>query len=73
MGGGIKYISGVETFPPGGSITILNAAIASDSLIMVNYVNGSRGNACAVEEQGAGWVTLSGSPNKEFRFIIVDD
>jgi len=60
----------VLTFPPGGSITIQNANISVSSLITVNYVNGSRGNACAVDDQGEGWVTLSGSPNKDFRFVI---
>ena len=71
-GQGITFISGVETFPPGGGITINNASISATSLLIVNYVNGSRGNACAVEEQGNGWATFSGSPNKEFRYIVID-
>ena len=62
----------METFPPGGGITINNASISATSLLIVNYVNGSRGNACAVEEQGNGWATFSGSPNKEFRYIVID-
>jgi hypothetical protein len=71
-GQGITFLSGVETFPPGGQITINNGSIRASSLLIVNYVNGSRGNACAVDDQGNGWATLSGSPNKQFRYIVVD-
>jgi hypothetical protein len=71
-GTGITFLSGVETFPPGGQLTINNAAIQATSLIIVNYVNGSRGNACAVDDQGNGWAALSGSPNKQFRYIVID-
>jgi len=71
-GQGVTFLSGVETFPPGGKITINNANISATSLLIVNYVNGSRGNACAVDDQGNGWATLSGSPNKEFRYIVID-
>ena len=71
-GQGISYLSGVETFPPGGQITIQNANIRSTSLLIVNYVNGSKGNACAVDDQGDGWAKFSGSPNKQFRFIVID-
>jgi hypothetical protein len=70
---GIRYLSGVETFPPGGTLTINNANITNQSLLLVNYVNGSKGNACAVENQGAGWATFSGSPNKQFRFVVVNN
>ena len=65
-------MSGVETFPPGGQITVNESSITATSLLIINYVNGSRGNACAVENQGAGWATLSGSPNKQFRFIVIN-
>ena len=64
--------SGVYTFPPGGEITINDPAIKASSLVIVNYVNGSRGNACAVDDQGNGWATFSGSPNKDFRYIVLD-
>jgi hypothetical protein len=72
-GTGIRYLSGVQTFPPGGQITIMNANITNDSLLLVNYVNGSKGNACAVEDQGAGWAKFSGSPNKDFRFVVLNN
>jgi hypothetical protein len=62
----------VETFPPGGSITIMNANIHSDTLILVNYVNGSTGTLCTVDDQGEGWVAVSGTPNKQFRFVLID-
>jgi hypothetical protein len=71
-GTGIQFISGVETFPPGGKITINNPAITASSLLIINYVNGSRGNACAVEDQGGGWAQFSGSPNKDFRYIVIE-
>ena len=71
-GQGITFLSGVETFPPAGKITINNSNISATSLVIVNYVNGSRGNACAVDDQGDGWATLSGSPNKQFRYIVID-
>jgi hypothetical protein len=73
MGGGIRYLSGVNTFPPGGEITIMNSNIDEDSLLLINYVNGSKGNACAVEDQGDGWATFSGSPNKDFRFVVINN
>jgi hypothetical protein len=71
-GTGIQFLSGVETFPPGGSITISNSHIHANSLLIVNYVNGSKGNACAVDDQGNGWATFSGSPNKQFRYIVLE-
>jgi hypothetical protein len=71
-GFGIQSLSGVETFPPGGQLTVMNAGIQASSLILVNYVNGSKGNACTVEDQGSGWVTLSGSPNKQFRYVVMN-
>ncbi|HEX7828598.1 MAG TPA: hypothetical protein VF787_03045 [Thermoanaerobaculia bacterium] len=71
-GTGILCVSGVETFPPGGTITVYNSKIHSTSLLIVNYVNGSRGNACATENQGHGWATFSGSPNKQFRYIVIE-
>ena len=71
-GTGIQFLSGVETFPPGGSITISNSHIHTTSLLIINYVNGSRGNACATENQGNGWATFSGSPNKQFRYIVIE-
>ena len=71
-GEGITFLSGVQTFPPGGQITINNASISATSLLIVNYVNGSKGNACAVDDQGDGWATFSGSPNKQFRYIVID-
>jgi len=69
---GIQFLSGVETFPPGGAITVSHPSITASSLLLVNYVNGSRGNACSVDNQGAGWATLSGSPNKQFRFVVIN-
>jgi hypothetical protein len=73
MGGGVEYLSGVNTFPPGGQITIMNAHISEESLLLVNYVNGSKGNACAVEDQGDGWAKFSGSPNKDFRYVVLNN
>ena len=70
---GIRYVSGVETFPPGGQITVMNAEITNASLLLVNYVNGSKGNACAVEDQGDGWAKFSGSPNKDFRYVVISN
>lgn len=69
-GSGIDYVSCVLTFPPGGEITVHNVHIEHSSLLIVSYVNGSRGNACAVDDQGNGWATLSGSPNKDFRYVV---
>jgi hypothetical protein len=72
QGEGITFLSGVETFPPGGQLTVNNVKIRATSLLIVNYVNGSRGNACAVDDQGDGWAKISGSPNKQFRYIVID-
>ena len=72
IGVGITFLSGVETFPPGGTIRIYNSSIQSSSLITVNYVGGSKGNACSVDDQGDGWADISGSPNKQFRYVVFD-
>ena len=71
-GTGIQYLSGVQTFPKAGQLTIMNQSIRVDSLVLVNYVGGSKGNVCSVVDQGSGWATFSGSPNKSFRFVIIN-
>lgn len=46
--------------------------MSTRSHLIANYVNGSKGNACAVDDQGNGWATFSGSPSKQFRYIVID-
>ena len=68
--GVVMALSDVNEFPPGGTIQISDPNINSNSIILPLYVEVSNGNAIAVADQGNGWVTLSGSPNKPFRYIV---
>ena len=70
--GSIGGASGVLTFPPGGHITVNDSRVTNDSLIIAWYVGGSLGNACSVDSQSNGSVTFSGSPNKSFRYIVIN-
>ena len=55
-----------------GDARVFSADISASSLLLISYVNGSNGNACAVDNQGNGWATFSGSPNKQFRFVVIN-
>ncbi|HKO54563.1 MAG TPA: hypothetical protein VJ276_01725 [Thermoanaerobaculia bacterium] len=70
--GGITMASGSATFPPPGSITIYNGAAKANSVIMLVYKDVSNGNALAVVSQASGVFTCSGSPNKPFRYVILN-
>lgn len=71
-GGGITMASGSSSFPPPGTITIYNGACKSNSVIMLVYKDVSNGNALAVVSQTDGAFTASGSPNKPFRYVILN-
>jgi hypothetical protein len=70
--GGITMASGSATFPPPGNITIYNGAAKANSVIMLVYKDVSNGNALAVVSQANGVFTCSGSPNKPFRYVILN-
>ena len=70
--GGITMASGSATFPPPGTITIYNGAAKANSVIMLTYKEVSNGNALAVVSQSNGVFTCSGSPNKPFRYVILN-
>jgi hypothetical protein len=71
--GSIGGASGVLTFPPGGQLTVNDSRVTASSLIIVWYVGGSLGNVCSVDSQTDGSVTFSGSPNKDFRYLIINN
>jgi hypothetical protein len=64
--------TGTSTFPPPGSITINHSKIRSDSVIILIYTEVSNGNALGVASQRAGSFVASGSPNKPFKYIILN-
>ena len=64
--------SGSASFPPPGNITIYNSACHSNSVIMLVYKDVSNGNALAIVSQSEGVFTCSGSPNKPFRYVILN-
>jgi hypothetical protein len=70
--GSIAGASGVLTFPPGGHLTVNDSRVTNASLIIAWYVGGSLGNACSVDSQSNGSVTFSGSPNKSFRYLVIN-
>ena len=62
--------SGTLTFPPPGSITIHDSSVTRTSVIIVQYVEVSNGNAIALESQSDGSFVASGSPNKKFKYYV---
>lgn len=69
---GLVMYTGTSTFPPPGSITINHSKIRSDSVIILIYTEVSNGNALGVASQKAGSFVASGSPNKPFKYIILN-
>lgn len=59
-----------RTFPPGGQITIFDANVKPTSIILLNYVNTSNGNAIAIVSQSNGSFVASGSSGKDFKYVI---
>jgi len=68
-GGGVAVITGAGVFPPPGTLTISHPAITGTTPIVLVYSEVSNGNALAVVSQTNGRFTVSGSPNKPFRWI----
>ena len=69
--GVVGTIGGPYMFPPGGSITITDANVTTNSFIILTYVEVSNGNALAVESVSNGSFVASGSPNKWFKYIVL--
>ena len=68
--GVLMSVSGVRTFPPGGSLKIQDSRIKQDTIILLIYVEVSNGNALGVASQNVGSFVASGSPNKPFKYIL---
>ncbi|MDP9194591.1 MAG: collagen-like protein [Acidobacteriota bacterium] len=69
---GLAMFTGTSTFPPGGSITINNSNVKSNSVILLLYIEVSNGNALGVASQKSGSFVASGSPNKPFKYVILN-
>jgi Collagen triple helix repeat (20 copies) len=65
--------SGKLVFPPGGSITITDSNVRTNSVIIPYYVELSNGNAIAIAVIGNGTFVASGSPNKAFRYAVFNN
>jgi hypothetical protein len=68
----VQVFTGSGIFPPPGEIMINDSRIRSDSIIIIQYVDISNGNAIAVVDQGDGWLVLSGSPNKPYGYVVIN-
>jgi hypothetical protein len=69
---GISIVTGTRTFPPPGQITIYESSVTTSSAIILVYTEVSNGNALAVASQHSGSFVASGSPNKPFKYIILN-
>ncbi len=69
---GLSMTTGTSVFPPPGQITINNSAVKANSAIILIYTEVSNGNALGVASQKAGSFVASGSPNKPFKYIILN-
>jgi hypothetical protein len=71
---GVQMVaSGTLRFPPPGQITINDPAVRSNSIIILIYTEYSNGNALGVASQSTGSFVASGSPNKPFRYVILNN
>jgi len=71
-GGGISMIVGEAMFPPPGQIQINEPAARSNSVIILIYTEVSNGNALGIQSQSNGSFVATGSPNKPFKYIILN-
>jgi hypothetical protein len=69
---GVTMSVGTSTFPPPGNITISDSSIRANSVIIVMYIEVSNGNACGVASQKNGSFVATGSPNKPFKYVILN-
>jgi hypothetical protein len=69
---GISMVTGNRTFPPPGEITIYDSSITTNSAIILVYAEVSNGNALGVASQRNGSFVATGSPNKPFKYIILN-
>lgn len=68
----LQIFTGSGVFPPPGQIRINDSRLHGDSIIILQYVEISNGNALAVADQGEGWMVLSGSPNKPYGYVVIN-
>lgn len=69
---GIRMSVGTAMFPPPGNITIYDGDIKAGSVILLTYIEVSNGNALGVASQKVGSFVATGSPNKPFKYIILN-
>jgi hypothetical protein len=64
---------GTSVFPSGGgNIRISSSEVKANSVILLTYIEYSNGNALGVASQTIGSFVASGSPNKPFKYIILN-
>ena len=68
-----QIFTGGGVFPPGGEITVPDPRVNTDTIILIQYVEISNGNTAGVVAIGNGWVRLSGSPNKPFQYVGINN
>jgi len=72
QGPGVSLDTLDGTFPPAGEIAQF-AMVSPKAVALCSYIEpGSQGNACsAYVNPNTGWLTVSGSPNKAFRVLLL--
>ncbi len=63
---------GPYVFPPGGTLVITDGTVNVNSFVIPVYEEVSNGNAIAIESVSNGRFVASGSPNKPFRYIVIN-
>jgi hypothetical protein len=76
-GAGLTAIKGNACFPPGNNAnsqyTVSSGAVTYNSIIILNYTDaGSNGNAIALTGQSWGAFQATGSPNRCFQYVILN-
>ena len=51
-------------------MTIFDAQVTPSSIILLHYINGSRGNELSIDSVRNGSFDVTGSPNKDFKYVV---
>ena len=77
-GPGVTMNAGALTLPngPGSTpvtLTVYDSNVKFTSVILVNYIHGSGSDPLAVVSQADGAFTISGSKNKDFMYVVLNN
>jgi len=74
----LTIIKGTACYPPGNNandpLTVYDASVRPNSIVILNYTDaGSNGNAQAIVSQGNGSFQTTGSPNRCFQYVVINN